>query len=338
MSQPGRIIRVAVVGLGDWGHNHVRTLTGLPDCKVEYIHDQNEAKVRKQLAQKPSLRVADSLDVILDDSAVDAVVVATTAPSHYEVARRVLESGKDVLIEKPMTLEVDHAELLCNLATEKDQLVQVGHLLLFHPAVQRLKRLIDNGDLGEVHYIYSQRLNLGVIRKDENALWSLAPHDFSLINYLFDSVPHSMNASGGSYLQKDIGDVFFVTMHYPGGQIGHSHVSWLDPHKVRRLTVVGSRKMALFDDMSRTEKVRIYDKGIEAPDYENYGEVLQIRTGDIHSPALDNAEPLKLQAQHFLECIRERRNPIVDGRAGLAVVRMLDMAGCALERAGTDVV
>ena len=139
MSQPGRIIRGAVVGLGDWGHNHVRTLTGLPDCKVEYIHDQNEAKVRKQLAQKPSLRVADSLDVILDDSAVDAVVVATTAPSHYEVARRVLESGKDVLIEKPMTLEVDHAELLCNLATEKDQLVQVGHLLLFHPAVQRLK-------------------------------------------------------------------------------------------------------------------------------------------------------------------------------------------------------
>jgi predicted dehydrogenase len=338
MSQPGRNIDMAVVGLGDWGHNHVRTLAGLPDCNVRYIFDQNDEKVRKQLAQKPSLRAAESLDTILDDPEVDAVVIATTAPSHFELARRVVESGKDVLIEKPMTLEVRHAELLCNLATEKGQLIQVGHLLLFHPAVQCLKQLIDNGDLGDVHYIYSQRLNLGVVRQDENALWSLAPHDFSLINYLFESVPHSLNASGGTYLQKDIGDVFFVTLHYPGGQIGHSHVSWLDPQKVRRLTVVGSRKMVVFDDMSTTEKIRIYDKGIEAPDYENYGEVLQIRTGDIHSPAVDNTEPLKLQAQHFLECVRERKNPIVDGKAGLAVVRMLDMAGQALEKVRTDVV
>ncbi|HOE95883.1 MAG TPA: Gfo/Idh/MocA family oxidoreductase [Candidatus Sumerlaeota bacterium] len=314
---------IAIVGLGKWGRNHVRVFAALPDCQVRWLFDLNDRAVAEQLALYPHLRAATSFDQILSDPAVQAIVIATTAGSHYQLAREALLAGKDVFVEKPMTLDLAEGEELCAIAAERGRLIQVGHLLLFHPAVDYIKGLIDRNDLGEIYYIYSQRLNLGVVRNDENALLSLAPHDISLINYLLGAAPIAAQAAGGCYLQDRIEDVIFVTLTYPQRKLAHIHVSWLDPHKTRRLTIVGSRKMAVFDDTETTEKVRIYDKGVLRQEYENYGELLAVRTGDILIPNIPNTEPLKLQAQHFLECVRDRTPPRVDGRMGLEVVRVL---------------
>ena len=318
---------IAIIGLGGWGRNHIRTFANLNDCHIKYIYDLSEKAVQVQLAAFPALRAARALDEILEDAAVQAVVIATTARSHYEIARQALLAGKDVFIEKPMTLEVAESEALCALADAGGRLIQVGHLMLFHPAVQHLKEMIDHGELGDIYYLYCQRLNLGIVRSDENALWSLAPHDLSMANYFFGGAPVSLKAMGGTYLQKMIEDVIFLTLNYPNGHIAHIHVSWLDPRKVRRLTIVGSKKMAVFDDMEAAEKIRIYDKGVSRLEYENFGELLSIRSGDIHIPSIPNAEPLKLQAQHFLDCIRTRRRPLANGHDGLAVVRVLSEAG-----------
>lgn len=319
-------IGIAVIGLGGWGRNHIRTFIGLHDCAIHYVHDLSARAVETQLELYPALRAAASLDQILEDPAVRAVIIATTAAAHYDLARRALLAGKDVFIEKPMTLEVSESEELCALAEAGGRLIQVGHLMLFHPAVNYLKEIIDRGELGDIYYIYCQRLNLGVVRSDENALWSLAPHDLSMANYIFGGEPVSLKAVGGTYLQNKIEDVVFLTLTYPDGHIAHVHVSWLDPRKVRQLTIVGSKKMAVFDDMEAAEKIRIYDKGVSRLDYENFGELLSIRSGDIHIPSIPNTEPLRLQAQHFLECVRTRRRPLADGRSGLAVVRLLSEA------------
>jgi predicted dehydrogenase len=322
---------MAIVGLGNWGRNHVRAFAGLADCRVKYVFDANRKAVDNILHAYPHLKGAESLDQIWNDPQIQGVVIATTAATHYELARAAILAGKDALVEKPMTLRGEDAEELCGLAGDKGRRLQVGHLLLFHPAVQYLKGLIDRGDLGDVHYIYSQRLNLGVVRSDENSLWSLAPHDISLINFLFESAPDLVKATGGCYLQKEIEDVIFLNLTYPDGRIAHVHVSWLDPHKVRRLTIVGSRKMAVFDDMQTTEKVRIYDKGVSRLEYENFGELLSVRTGDILIPSIPNSEPLKLQAQHFIESVRNQSPPLVDGRHGLDIVRILEQAGRQLQ-------
>lgn len=318
---------IAIVGLGGWGRNHLRTFANLQDCRIKYIYDLSPQAIEAQLSAWPALRAAISLEEILVDPEVRAVVIATSARSHYEIARQALLAGKDVFIEKPMTLEVAESEELCRMAEERGLLIQVGHLMIFHPAVRYLKEIIDRGDLGDLYYIYCQRLNLGVVRSDENALWSLAPHDLSMANFIFGDEPVALKAVGGTYLQKKIEDVIFMTLTYPDGRLAHVHVSWLDPRKVRQLTIVGSKKMAVFDDMEAAEKVRIYDKGVSRMEYENFGELLSIRTGDIHIPSIPNAEPLKLQAQHFLECIRSRRRPLACGADGLAVVRMLSAAG-----------
>ena len=318
---------LGIVGLGKWGHNQVRVFSGQPRADVKYIHDTSREAVDRHLEQYPFLKAARSFEEILEDPQVQALVIATPAATHYELARRALEAGKDVLVEKPMTVDVEQAERLCELSEQNGRLLQVGHLLLFHPAVQFIRQMIDAGELGDIYYLYSQRVNLGVVRNDENALLSLAPHDVSLSNFLLGASPKQVQASGGSYLQAGIEDVIFVTLTYPNGSIAHLHVSWLDPHKVRRLTIVGSRKMVVFDDMQTTEKVRLFDKGVSRLDYENFGELLSVRTGDILIPSVPNTEPLRLQAQHFLDCVSERRRPLVDGRQGLEVVRVLEAAG-----------
>jgi len=319
-------ICIAIVGVGGWGRNHVRTFMNLKECRLKYIYDRSPQTLQGILDLYPSLHAATSFEQILNDDEVQAVVVATNSNSHYAVGKAILEAGKDALIEKPLALQVDEAEELVEIARRTGRLIQVGHLLLFHPAVRCLKDLIDRGELGEVYYVYCQRLNLGIVRKDENSLWSLAPHDISLANHLLGAEPVAVKAAGGSYLQNGIEDVMFVTLQYPGGRMAHVHVSWLDPRKVRRVTIVGSKKMVVFDDLEPAEKIRVYDKGVARLDYENYGESLAIRSGDIHIPSIPNIEPLKIQAQHFIECVRERRQPLVDGREGLAVVRALAAA------------
>ncbi|MDH5493221.1 MAG: Gfo/Idh/MocA family oxidoreductase [Myxococcales bacterium] len=335
MSQGSRL-PVAVVGAGGWGRNHVRNFAALQGAELRYVCDRSEPARARAAELAPSARLVSEPDAMLRDESLAAVIIATDAPSHYIVAKRALEAGKDVFVEKPLALSVGHARELVALAGARGRILMVGHLLLYHPAVTALKAMIDGDELGELLYIYSQRLNLGVVRQDENAWWSLAPHDLSVANYLLGSEPEAVAASGGIFLQpgRGIEDVVFATVHYPGGRIANVHVSWLDPHKTRRLTVVGSKKMAIFDDTSPDKKLTIYDKGAEPPNALTYDQGVRLRTGDIRIPALRMNEPLRRECEAFLEAVRSRRSPLADGASGLSVVRTLEAGSRSLAEGG----
>ncbi|HUK62691.1 MAG TPA: Gfo/Idh/MocA family oxidoreductase, partial [Dongiaceae bacterium] len=265
-------------------------------------------------------------------------VVSASAVGHYPLAKLLLEAGKDVYVEKPLTLEVAHAEELVALARKHGRILMVGHLLLFHPAVRHLKDMLDHGELGDVYYLYSQRVNLGKVRRDENALWSFAPHDLSVILHLIGQEPIDVVARGSAFLQGKVEDVVFVDLRFPGGKLAHVHVSWLDPHKLRKFTVVGTQKMIVFDDMEASEKIKVYDKGVDrAGQVVSYGDALTVRSGDILIPKISLQEPLRLECQHFIECVRERRKPLTDGLDGLRVVKVLDAAQRSLARGGAPV-
>ena len=325
---------LACVGAGYWGRNLVRVFGSLPEIRLKTVCDAN-ADIRKGMrAQYPDSEVAASYDEVLADREVEAVVLAVPAIRHFAAARAALEAGKHVFVEKPMTLSGSEAEELVELGERQGCTLMVGHLLEYHPAVDLLKEMIARGELGEICYLYSQRVNLGIVRRDENALWSFAPHDLSVMLYLLGQVPDTVSARGESYLQRGVEDVVFVNLHFPDGKMAQLQVSWLDPHKIRKLTIVGSRKMAVFDDMESTEKVRIYDKAAEREEYESYGDAITLRLGDIVIPHIHMAEPLRLEAQHFADCIRSRKTPRSDGRDGLRVVRVLEAAQRSLQEDG----
>jgi predicted dehydrogenase len=328
------MVKLGVVGAGYWGPNLIRNFMAAEGCSVEYICDSNPERVEKIHETKGSARLTtDPEEVMRAD--LDAVVVATTAETHYPLVKKALESGKDVFVEKPLTLSVPDGERLIQLADAKERILMVGHILLYHPAVRMLKGYINEGELGEIHYVYAARLNLGRVRKDENALWCLGPHDVSVILYLLGSMPDSAQATGECFLREGIYDVVFLSLHFPDGSMAHVHVSWLDPHKTRKLTVVGSRKMAVFDDVSSTEKIKIYDKGVDfKPAYASYPESLTLRIGDIHIPKVDGKEPLRLECEHFLECVNKRAKPLSDGENGIQILRVLDAAQKSLEEGG----
>jgi len=266
------------------------------------------------------------------------VVIASCAAQHFDQARWALEAGKHVLVEKPMTLAPGEAEELVRVARQNGRCLMVGHLLLYHPAVVKMKHLVTSGDVGEPFYLYSQRLNLGRVRNDENALWSFGPHDVAVALHLFDEEPEIVTAKGEAYLQPGIVDVVFVTLHFPQRKMAHIHLSWLDPHKTRRTTVVGSRKMIVFDDMEPTDKVRIYDKGVDVrPQSVSYEDYLHVRFGDVLIPHIGTAEPLRLECQHFLDCVRTGETPRSDGAHGLQVIRILAAAQKSLELDGAPV-
>jgi len=332
-------VGVAVVGAGGWGQNHVRNYAAIAQARLCYVCDRDEGIRSAMAALYPGVRAVSDLKRILDDPAVSAVVVATHAPSHFEIAEATLRAGRDVFVEKPLCLSSTQAATLCSLAEEGGRILMVGHLLLYHPAVERLKRLIDEGELGDVLYIYAQRVNLGIVRRDENAWWSLAPHDISVANFLLGAAPEAVSATGSCYLQAERGveDVVFATLHYPGGRMAHIHVSWLDPHKTRRLTVVGDRKMAVFDDTSADQKLAIFDKGVEPPATLTYEEGVRIRTGDILIPALKMVEPLRRESLAFLDAIRTREAPVADGQSGLDVVRALEGGAASLTQGGARI-
>ncbi len=334
-----RPVPVAVVGAGGWGKNHVRNFATMRSAELRYVCDRSEAIRKAAAVQHPSVRCVEDVSVVLADPEVRAVVVATDAPSHHEVALAALRAGKDVLVEKPLALTPAHAEALCEAAEAGDRILMVGHLLLYHPAVQELRERILRGELGDVLYIYSRRLNLGVVRRDENAWWSLAPHDLSVASYLLGAEPVAVSANGGTFLQTDrkIEDVVFATVAYPGGKLAHVHVSWLDPHKTRQLTVVGSKKMAVFDDTSPDQKLLVFDKGVEPPATVSYAEGVRIRTGDIHIPALRMHEPLRRECEAFVEAVVTREPPVADGRSGLSVVRALAAGQRSLEERGARI-
>lgn len=329
-----REITVACVGAGYWGKNLVRVFHELPGVQLKTVCDLNES-VRQSIArQYPDLEVGGDYQSILQDAQVEAVVLAVPAVHHFEVARQALEAGKQVYVEKPMAMSSVEAEALVELAEAKNSVLMVGHLLEYHPAIDLLKHLVQSGELGDIYYLYSQRVNLGIVRRDENALWSLAPHDLSVILSLVEQEPDSVSARGACYLQDGIEDVVFVNLHFLDQKMAQVQVSWLDPHKVRRLTIVGSKKMVLFDDVESTEKVRIYDKAAQRRDYESYGEAITLRFGDVVIPHLNMIEPLKLECQHFAECVREHKQPRSDGRDGLRVVRVLEAAQRSLAQQG----
>ncbi len=330
---------LAVVGAGGWGRNLVRNYADLPGVELRYVCDKSQAAREAAARAHPRVRAVEDLAPVLADREVRAVVVCTDAPSHHEVALAALRAERDVFVEKPLTLSAQTSEELCRAATASSRILMVGHLLLYHPAVEMLRNIIEQGELGDVLYVYAQRLNLGVVRRDENAWWSLAPHDISVANYLLGDVPASVTASGGTFLQREraLEDVVFATLHYPAGRLAHVHVSWLDPHKTRRLTVVGSKKMAVFDDASADQKLVLFDKGVEPPATLTYEEGVRIRTGDIRIPALRMVEPLRRECEAFVRAVRTRETPRASGVSGLAVVRALEAGSRSLAELGRRV-
>jgi predicted dehydrogenase len=295
-------------------------------------------QIKKIQLNYPEIKFTQKKEDVLQDKDVDAVVIVTPPASHFELTRTALLNDKDVFVEKPMVLEVEKGKEILELSEKKNKILMVGHIMEYHPATLKLKEIIEDGELGKIYYLYATRVNLGKVRDIENALWSFAPHDISIILYLLDKEPLSVTASGECYIQRDKGieDVVFMTMHFADGVMAHIHVSWLDPHKERKLTIVGDKKMAVLDDMQSSEKIRIYDKGVQTKlDYSTYGEFLSLRSGDILIPKLGSYEPLKAECQHFLDCVKERKTPRSDGRDGLRVLKVLAAAQKSLEKGGT---
>ena len=332
------MVRVALVGVGGWGKNLARNYYQIPDVELATVCDLDAGRLSAIEVQYPGVSTTSSFDEVLADKTIDAVVIATTAPTHYKLTKAAILAGKDVYVEKPFTLSVEDAVELNALADEHGRILMVGHLLEYHPVVTELKRLIESDELGKVLYVYSQRLNLGTVREDENALWNFAPHDISVILYLLGGKIVDVSARGQGYLRNDVEDVVFLTIAFEDKSMANIHVSWLDPHKVRKLTIVGSKKMAVFDDLAANEKLRIYDKGAEfSGEYETYAEYVGLRFGDITIPYIQSGEPLRVECQHFLECVRTRSRPLSDGQDGLRVIRVLDAAQKSLERGGVPI-
>ena len=319
---------VGLAGLGPWGSNLARNFNEL--ARLTWVCDASEERLAAAAARYPSARATMSFDDLLQDEAVEAVVVATPVPTHADLARRALAAGKHVFVEKPMAMGADDGEALVALAEERGLALMPGHLLLYHPGVLKLKELVDAGELGDVLYVYGNRQNLGTIRPDENALWSLGVHDLSVILYLLGEEPAEVLARGESFLKEGIEDVVFCHLRFPSGKAAHMHLSWLDPHKMRRMTVVGTEKMAVFDDMELDRKVTVYDSAAE-PSLRSYGE-WSTRIGDVYSPRVPNAEPLRLECEHFLGLVRGEGDRMAAARSGLAVVRALEQLQASLER------
>ncbi len=329
-------IRVAAIGAGSWGRNHVRNLATLPEAELVAVCDLSEARRDAVRRQYPGVHVTADHSEALDRA--EAVVIATPATSHAQLALEAIERGMPVLVEKPFALSVRDAESVAVASEAKGVPVVTGHLLLFHSAVEKLKQLIDDRELGDLYYLYSQRVNLGQVRPDENALWSFGPHDVAVALELLGDTPVRVTAQGKSYLQPGIEDVVFMNMEFASGVMAHVQMSWLDPHKERRLTVVGSEKMVVFDDMQSREKLKIYDKGVDRPpDYQSFGESLSIREGDIAIPRIPNAEPLAAELRHFLAVAGGKEVSRTPASNGVAVVRVLEAASRSLAAGGVTV-
>jgi len=317
-----RPVRVGVVGLGYWGPNLARNFAAIAGCELAWLCDTSRP-AREKLAQTlPGVRATAALTDLLEDPELDAVALATPVRTHAELAVAVAHAGKHCFVEKPLATTAADAQRAVAAAERAGRTLMVGHLLEYHPAVSRLKQLLDGGELGELYYVYGNRLNLGQLRVDENALWSLGAHDVSVVLALIGQEPQECFAHGCSFVREGIQDVVFCYLRFPSGAVAHLHLSWLDPHKERRLTLVGSKRMATFDDMQIEGKLTVYDKGFDE-DARSWGEYIA-RSGDIFSPRVANVEPLRVECEHFIECVRTGSTPRSDGCSGLRVVRVLE--------------
>jgi predicted dehydrogenase len=330
-------IRVGVVGAGYWGINHVRAFAHVDGAELVAIAEPDPKALRRAQALAPSARPCASFEELLAQP-VDAVVLATPAVLHARQAISALEADKHVFVEKPMALDPNDATRMAELAKARGRTLMVGHLMLYHPGYERLRQLVRSGAIGDVYYLYALRVNLGRLRRDENALWSFAPHDLSMILDLCEGRAVTVAARGQAYLQPGIEDVVFVNITFSDKTMAQVQLSWLDPRKERRLTVVGSKKMVEFDDSHPTEKLRIYDKGYDRPpEFTQYGEYLTVRHGDIHIPRVDMAEPLDLECRHFVACVASSEEPRTGAAHGLEVVRVLTAADRSLKSGGAPI-
>ena len=325
-----QIIQIAQIGCGYWGPNLLRNFSALKECQVKYVVETNPD--RRQFIEDnfPRSKPVAGLGIVLEDPAIEAVVIATPARTHFALAKQALACGKHALVEKPLAMSVGEVDVLEALSRRRRLILMAGHSFLFNPAVSYLKQLIAERQLGQIYYAYSQRLNLGVIRSDVNALWNLAPHDVSIFCHLFDSAPIRVTAQGTDYIQADIEDVVFLQLEFPNRVRAHIQVSWLDPNKLRRLTIVGSRKMVVYDDIA-DDKITIYDKGIECETAVNPFDQISAaayrnRAGDILLPKIGFKEPLRIEAEHFLDCVRTGRTPLTNAAHARQVIAVLAAA------------
>lgn len=339
MQASGTVV-LAIVGLGNWGPNLLRNFMQLPGCRVKWVCDKDAARVDRM---QDVFRVpggTDQLEEVLGDSEVDAVVNALPVSSHYDHTAGILSAGKHCLVEKPLAMTAAQGKHLVTLAEERRLVLMAGHTFEYNSAVRKIKECIDRGDLGDILYITCQRVNLGIVRQDVNALWSLAPHDVSILLYWLGVEPTAVSARGACFLQKDLEDFVTVDMSFPGNKHARILVSWLSPEKTRKIDVVGSKKMIVYDDVSIEQKVQIYDKRVEVANGTgqpsgDFGEFqLLVRTGDLVVPRIDFVEPLKTECAHFIECCRTGQTPLTDGRNGLRVVRVLEACDRSLKESG----
>jgi len=332
-------LNVAIIGAGYWGKNLVRNFATAESCRLRWVCDLNDSVLKLHQRNFPFIQTTKDVETVLTDETVQAVAIATPVATHFDIAAQALKAGGHVYVEKPLTLRSTDARALIDLAEEKQLKLMVGHLLEYHPAVSYLKEMLHDGRIGEPYYMYTQRVNLGIVRQNENAWWSLAPHDISVICFLFGSEPVSVAVQGQCYLQEGIEDVVFATIKFADGKMAHIHCSWLDPHKIRKMTVVGPDKMVTFDDMEATEKIRIYDKGAAVTHdvTASYADIIALRLGDIVIPKIPGGEPLAAECKHFITCVRENRPVLSDGADGLRVVQVLEAGQESLKHQGQPV-
>ena len=328
-------LRVAVVGAGYWGPNLIRNFNEAPGADMIAVADLSTERLAPIRKRYPSIRVTTDHREILADRTIDAVAFATPIHTHRALCEEALAAGKHVLVEKPLAGTVSDAEAIVRAAERAGKTLMVGHTFVYNPAVAEVRAIIDRGDLGQIHYIDSQRVNLGLHQFDFNVLWDLGPHDVSITLHWLGQEPVWVQCTGGCFVQSDIEDVAWLTMGFPSGAIAHAHLSWLAPGKVRTMTVIGSRKMAVYDDVTTVEKVKVFDQGVERLEPDELRRAY--RAGDIHSPRVAITEALQVEAQHFIESIRSGKRPLSDGEAGLRVVRVLEAGTRSLRSGGARV-
>ena len=321
-------ISIGIIGCGYWGPNFVRNFNQIKGVSVKYVCDLSLERLSHIKKLYPDIIATKDYLSVLKDKDVTGVVVATPASRHYKISREALLYGKNLLVEKPIAMDIGEAKKLIEFAAKKKKILMVGHTFKFNPSVIKLRELIKSGSLGQVYYIYSRRTNLGPLRKDANAIWDLAPHDISIMNFVLGKNPLSVSAQGAKYLPHDLEDVAFISLNYPNRILVHIHVSWLDPKKTREIVVVGSKKMAVFDDLNTDAPISVYDKSVMKKrfkqDYDSFEEFqMIIKNGDVQTPQVKKQEPLGAECSHFIECIRENKAPLTDGKDGLEVLKVL---------------
>lgn len=333
------VIGISIIGAGYWGPNFVRNFSRIPLANIRYVCDINSKKLTSIAQLHPHINTTTDYQKVLRDKHTDAVVIATPVHTHFVLAKQALEADKHVLVEKPMTTNSAHAKELIDIAQKKGKILLVDHTFIYHPAVQKIKHLIQKKELGQLFYFDSVRTNLGLFQNDTNVLWDLATHDLSIMDYLFEENPLEIIAIGASHIKKDIENVVYVTARYPKNLLGHIHVNWLAPVKIRTILVSGYKKMIVYNDMEPIEKVKVYNRGItytEHPDNAQQSKY-RYRVGDIHSPHIDDEEALYLLCEHFIQCILGKEHPRTDGKQGLRVVTMLEAAQESLKHNGKPV-